>query len=355
MSFDITNVVRKQVLTMIPYQSARRIGYTGTTWLNANELPMSMSLTVKLKDLNRYPEFQSYELINKYSDYVGCLPEQILVTRGADEGIDLLMRVFCEPGVDAIISCPPTYDMYNVCAAITGVKNKICNMGSDWNINVSLILSNIDKVKLIYLCHPNNPTGNLLQLNDIKSILNGVGSSVLVVIDEAYIEFALNYSVVSWISEFPNLIVLRTLSKSFGLAGIRCGFTIAHSSVIQMLSKVIAPYPLSTPVIDIALCALNTNNIQLMKDRVDILMENKYWLINKLNNISIVERVFLSFTNYILVKFISCDSVFNYLIQQGVVLRNQNKKLHLTGCIRITIGTREECEYLIKLLQKISS
>ncbi|CAL4319004.1 Histidinol-phosphate aminotransferase [Buchnera aphidicola (Eriosoma grossulariae)] len=354
MNFDIKCLVRERILKMIPYQSARRLGGHGNIWLNANELPISTELKLKHHNLNRYPDFQPCDVIVKYADYVNCQTDQILVLRGADEGIELLIRAFCEPGLDAIISCPPTYDMYGICAEIFGVKNKQCNTKTNWNLNLLQILSNLNQVKLIYICNPNNPTGNIIDISDIKYLLKMTLNKALVVIDEAYIEFSNQYTAVSLLSIFPNIVILRTLSKAFGLAGLRCGFIIAHPEVIKVLSKILAPYPLSSPVIEIASIALQKNNIQLMKNRVLELIENKNWLSHELKKIKIIEHVFKSFANYILVKFFYPELVFNFLIKKGIVLRNQNTKLYLSGCIRISIGTRFECLELLKSLKELS-
>ncbi|CAL4319016.1 Histidinol-phosphate aminotransferase [Buchnera aphidicola (Eriosoma lanigerum)] len=355
MNFDINYLVRKNILHLIPYQSARRIGGVGKVWLNANELPTSVSFQLQHDNLNRYPDFQPIDLITKYSNYVNCNPEQILVVRGADEGIELLTRTFCEPGIDSIISCPPTYEMYSICAKISGVKNKLCNTNQNWSLNLSKIESNLNQVKLIYICNPNNPTGNLIDISHIEYLLNITLNKSLVVIDEAYIEFSEKCSLVSLMSNYPNLVILRTLSKAFGLAGIRCGFVLAHKSVITLLSKVLAPYPLPNPVIDIASIALTDNNIKLMRNHVVTIINNRIWLSNELKKLTIVIQVFISFTNYILVQFINPDKIFNFLIKKGIILRNQNHKLYLSGCIRISIGTYLECCQVLEHIKEFSN
>jgi len=252
MTANINKLARKNIQKLNPYQSARRIGGKGDTWLNANESPISVPFKGKVKVFNRYPECQPNNLLSSYANYVGLLNNQILVTRGADEGIELLIKAFCEPGKDAIIYCPPTYDMYAINAKIANVEIKeIPTFKNTWKIDLLNIRSNLNKVKLIYICNPNNPTGNIVSQEDLKSLLKVTLGQSLVIIDEAYIEFSPKNSMVNYLKTFPNLIILRTLSKAFALAGIRCGFTLAQKEVIDILHKVISPYPISTLIADI--------------------------------------------------------------------------------------------------------
>ena len=285
MTLHLINLARKNIKELIPYQSARKIGGKGDIWLNANESPISDIFILQETHFNRYPECQPKSLIVRYSDYVGIPPDNILVTRGADEGIELLMRAFCEPSEDSIIYCPPTYDMYSVNANILGIKSHSIPMLKNWQLDIASIKQKSLRVKLIYICSPNNPTGNIIHFKDIKYILHIFSNTALVVIDEAYIEFCAKKSIVSWLKDHPNLVILRTLSKAFSLAGLRCGFLLAHSEIIRILSKVIAPYPLPTPVSDIAYQALSEKNIDIMRNRVLELNANKFWLIKKLKTI----------------------------------------------------------------------
>ena len=351
MKLNLMHLARKNIKSLIPYQSARKIGGQGDIWLNANESPISEEFVLRKTNFNRYPECQPKSLITRYSDYIKIPEDNILVTRGADEGIELLMRAFCEPREDAIIYCPPTYDMYSVNADILGIKSHSIPMLKNWQLDVASIKKKSSRVKLIYICSPNNPTGNIINFKDIKRILHIFFDTALVVIDEAYIEFCAKNSIVSWLKYYPNLVILRTLSKAFSLAGLRCGFLLANAEIIRILSKVIAPYPLPTPVSDIAYQALSKKNIDIIRNRVSELNANRLWLTKKLKTLKCVKKVFHSRSNYILVRFIDSKNIFHLLWEQGIILRNQNHKIYLNECIRISIGTFSECFTLINRLK----
>ncbi|QCI19684.1 MAG: histidinol-phosphate transaminase [Buchnera aphidicola (Brevicoryne brassicae)] len=353
---DIIKLARINIQKLEPYQSARRIGGEhGDIWLNANESPISCSFKSKKKLFNRYPTCQPENLIFAYANYVQVLPDQILATRGADEGIELLIKAFCEPGEDTIIYCPPTYDMYGVNAKISNVKIKeIPTFKNTWQLDLLKIQLNLNKVKLIYICNPNNPTGNIIPKKDLIFLLEITLNKCLVVVDEAYIEFSPKESMTFYLKKYANLVILRTLSKAFSLAGIRCGFILAQKEIITILNKVISPYPIPTPISDIAIQSLNINFINLMKNRVLELNSNRIWLVDKLKNLSCVEKIFDSNANYLLVKFFMFQEVFETLWNKGIILRNQNEKINLKKCLRITIGTRLECSRLIEEIEVFS-
>lgn len=350
---DINQLVRKNVQKLTPYQSARRIGGKGDVWLNANEYPVAPHFELTEQTLNRYPEPQPEQVISRYAQYAGVTNEQLIVSRGADEAIELLMRAFCEPEQDSILYCPPTYGMYQVSAETLGVQTKTVPTKADWQLDLDAIKQNLDSVKLIYVCSPNNPTGNLINPDDIKSLLNMAKDRALVVIDEAYIEFSPESSVIKWLATYPHLVILRTLSKAFALAGLRCGFTIANKPVIDALQKVIAPYPLATPVADIAAQALSKDGINTMKLHVINLNNQKEKFANALNQLSIVEKVYPSRSNYLCVKFQDDKDVFKTLWNQGIILRDQSKSIGQKNIIRISVGTQAECEAVISALKAI--
>ncbi|MFP1752134.1 histidinol-phosphate transaminase [Lonsdalea quercina] len=351
---SIDNLARENVRQLTPYLSARRLGGSGDVWLNANEYPQEPEYQLTLPTLNRYPECQPKQVIERYAAYAGVRPEQVLTSRGADEGIELLIRAFCEPGKDAILFCPPTYGMYAVSAETFGVERRMAQSTADWQLDMDSIERQLDNVKVIYVCSPNNPTGNLVNPEDLRRLLELTQDKALVVIDEAYIEFCPEASTVSWLADYPHLVILRTLSKAFALAGLRCGFTLANEDVIQLLLKVIAPYPLSLPVADIAAQALSDAGIAKMKKNVAGILENRRWLADALRPLDCVESVFPSESNYLLVKFDPTTQVFKSLWDQGIILRDQNKQPGLAGCLRITVGTRYECERVIAALQALS-
>ncbi|CCP07673.1 histidinol-phosphate aminotransferase [Erwinia amylovora MR1] len=353
MSHSIESLARANVRALTPYQSARRLGGNGDVWLNANEYPLAVPFELSQQTLNRYPECQPKRVIERYAAYAGLAEDQVLVSRGADEGIELLMRAFCEPGQDAVLFCPPTYGMYSVSAETIGIEYRTVAAGENWQLNLPAIADRLDGVKLVYVCSPNNPTGNLIDPDDMRQLLEMTRGRALVVADEAYIEFCPQASLVSWLKDYPHLVVLRTLSKAFALAGLRCGFTLANAEVIALLMKVIAPYPLSTPVADIAGQALSDEGIALMRQHVRELITTRERLIADLRACACVEQVYNSETNYLLARFTDSGRVFKTLWEQGIILRDQNKQPGLAGCLRISIGTREECERAIAALTSL--
>lgn len=348
----IQNLARENIQKMTPYLSARRLGGNGDVWLNANEYPTSPTLSV-VSDLNRYPECQPKAVIERYAAYAGVNPAEVLVSRGADESIELLLRAFCETGKDAVLFCPPTYGMYSVSAETFGIERKTITARSDWQLDLEAIEANLDKVKLIYVCSPNNPTGNIVNPKDIQSLLDMAKGRAMVAIDEAYIEFCPEHNKTSWLKTYPHLVILRTLSKAFALAGLRCGFTIARSEIIELLLKVIAPYPLAVPVADMAAEALLPAGIAIMQERVASIKASRAWLVDKLNQDDRVIEVYPSETNYILVRFKEAAPVFKGLWDAGVILRDQSKQVGLENCLRITIGTQQECEAVIRTLNDL--
>ncbi|MEN0584180.1 MULTISPECIES: histidinol-phosphate transaminase [unclassified Kosakonia] len=348
---SIEELARKNVRELTPYQSARRLGGKGDVWLNANEFPTAVPFELTQQTLNRYPECQPKAVIESYAQYAGVKPEQVLVSRGADEGIELLIRAFCEPGKDAVLFCPPTYGMYSVSAETLGVEYRTVPALADWQLDLQGIADKLDGVKIIYVCSPNNPTGQIINPQDFRVLLEMTRGKAIVVADEAYIEFCPQATLAGWLSEYPNLVVLRTLSKAFALAGLRCGFTLANEDVIALLLKVIAPYPLSTPVADIAAQALSPQGIVAMRERVAQILVERQYLVTALQDIPCVEQVFDSETNYILVRLTASSAVFKSLWDQGIILRDQNKQPSLSGCLRITIGTRAENQRVIDALR----
>ncbi|MBS0847970.1 histidinol-phosphate transaminase [Citrobacter sp. JGM124] len=349
---SIEALARDNVRKLVPYLSARRLGGNGDVWLNANEYPTAVEFQLTAQTLNRYPECQPQQVIERYARYAGLTPDNVLVSRGADEGIELLIRAFCEPGQDAIMYCPPTYGMYSVSAETFGVECRVVPTLADWQLDIPAMAAQLDGVKVVYICSPNNPTGQLINPQDLRDLLELTRGKTLVVADEAYIEFCPQGTLTTWLSTYPHLVILRTLSKAFALAGLRCGFTLANPEVISLLLKVIAPYPLSTPVADIAAQALSEQGIAAMRQRVAEMTDNRQGLIEALQQTPCIEQVFASDTNYVLVKVTHASDVFKSLWDQGIILRDQSKQPSLQGCLRISIGTRTECQRLVAALQQ---
>ena len=342
---DIRELYRPNIRSLAPYSTARD-EYRGELgiFLDANENPYD-------NGCNRYPDPRQRELKRRLSEIKGVAPEKIFVGNGSDEPIDLAFRVFCEPRLHNAVSIAPTYGMYSVSAETIGVECRTVPTLENWQLDLQGISDKLDGVKVVYVCSPNNPTGQLINPQDFRTLLELTRGKAIVVADEAYIEFCPQASLAGWLAEYPHLAILRTLSKAFALAGLRCGFTLANEEVINLLMKVIAPYPLSTPVADIAAQALSPQGIVAMRERVAQIIAEREYLIAALKEISCVEQVFDSETNYILARFKASSAVFKSLWDQGIILRDQNKQPSLSGCLRITVGTREESQRVIDALR----
>lgn len=354
---SISQLSRKNIQALTPYQSARRLGGKGDVWLNANEYATSPDLNLQNRTFNRYPEAQPQLLLERYAAYANVVPnnlaaENVLVTRGGDEGIELLIRAFCEAD-DAILYCPPTYGMYAVSAETCGVAVKTVPLTSDFQLNLNKIEDSLDKVKVIFVCSPNNPTGTLVNRADLIRLLEITRNRAIVVVDEAYIEFCPQATIANELANYPHLAIIRTLSKAFALAGLRCGFTLANPELINILQKVIAPYPIPVPVSDLACQALDSNGLQQMQQRVDEVLANRTWLHEQLQTLPQVVQIFDSEANYLLVKFQNGAKVFKTLWDRGIILRDQNKALGLANCIRITIGTADENRQVIEAIKEM--
>ncbi|EHU0381934.1 histidinol-phosphate transaminase [Vibrio cholerae] len=339
-------LARQQIQALTPYLSARRIGGSGDVWLNANESPFNNEYKTDFARLNRYSDCQPKAMIQAYANYAGVQPEQVLTSRGADEGIELLIRAFCEPNQDAILFCPPTYGMYAISAETFGVERKKVPLTTDWQLDLPSIEANLDRVKLVFVCSPNNPTGNLVKRADIIKLLEMTKDRAIVVMDEAYIDFCPEASTVDLLAQYPNLAILRTLSKAFALAGLRCGFTLANAELINVLLKVIAPYPVPVPVAEIAVQALSPAGLALAKYQVLDLGANRAYLQVGLSMVPGVQ-VFEGWGNYLLVKFPDGDALFKAAWEHGIILRNSP----IENCVRISVGNREECEKTVAFIR----
>ncbi|EGR0580316.1 histidinol-phosphate transaminase [Vibrio cholerae] len=339
-------LARQQIQALTPYLSARRIGGSGDVWLNANESPFNNEYKTDFARLNRYSDCQPKAMIQAYANYAGVQPEQVLTSRGADEGIELLIRAFCEPNQDAILFCPPTYGMYAISAETFGVERRKVPLTADWQLDLPSIKANLDRVKLVFVCSPNNPTGNLVKRADIIKLLEMTQDRAIVVMDEAYIDFCPEASTVDLLAQYPNLAILRTLSKAFALAGLRCGFTLANAELINVLLKVIAPYPVPVPVAEIAVQALSPAGLARAKYQVLDLGANRAYLQVGLSMVPGVQ-VFEGWGNYLLVKFPDGDALFKAAWEHGIILRNSP----IENCVRISVGNREECEKTVAFIR----
>ncbi|GHE78491.1 histidinol-phosphate transaminase [Thalassotalea profundi] len=347
-------LARAELVDMIPYQSARRLqagngSFNSKIWLNANEASGPGIYQVNSDCINRYPDFQPDNLLNAYSAYCNLEKSQILATRGADEGIELLIRTFCKAYQDNILICPPTYGMYAISAENHGAGiTKVPLI--DCQLDLAGLKEHVGKVKVVFLCSPGNPTGNLLAEDQIKSAIEMFADSAIVVVDEAYIEFSPEKSAVAWLDQYPNLVVLRTLSKAFALAGLRCGFTLANNDIITMLSKVIAPYPVPAPIAEIASSVLSEDGLAQMRIRVQETTILRQQLITWLSEQTWCSKVYSSDANFVLFACKDKDEIFNILAEQGILIRDQSKQLQLNSCLRISIGSEREIAILKQTL-----
>lgn len=340
----------ENIKKLIPYQSARRIGGSGRLWLNANELEQPLFFADQQQALHRYPDFLPHDIAAAYQDYCNTSQPTIAV-RGADEAIDLIVRTFCQPSKDSIVICSPTYAMYQFCAESMSVNVIDCPLKApEFSLDVDSIILASAEANLVFLCSPNNPTGQLLPRDDIVTILDNTQDKALIVVDEAYIEFELGESVVDLIDRYPNLIVIRTLSKAFGLAAVRCGFIVGSQSVMSFISKLVPPYPMPDCSAEIVLKALSPKGIEQVKVNTRALVKTRDAFIQRIQSLDWIDTIYPSSTNFVLIRTKPSIELFEYLISHGVVTRNQSHEPSLNHCVRITIGSeasmREVCEII---------
>lgn len=342
MEFNLKNLVRPNVLAMKAYSSARD-EYTGKegVFLDANENPFPSSV-------NRYPDPYQRELKEVIAQVKGVETNQIIVGNGSDELLDLLFRAFCVPGKDTVVTIKPSYGVYDVLAQTNDVKLIEVPLDADFNLNGEAILESAHGAKLIVLCSPNNPTGNLLNRNVILDILSKF--SGLVVIDEAYIDFSNGKTFLQELNNFPNLFVSQTMSKAYGMAGIRVGLGFGNVEVIDILNKIKPPYNVNELSQKFALARLRDVKqvaeevLQLLLERsrvLAILQENKH-----------IERIYRTDANFILFKVANADDLYQHFARNQVVVRNRTKQFGCENCLRVSIGTHEENERFIQVLNE---
>lgn len=359
--FQLTQLLRPHILTLTPYSSARD-EYTGKegVFLDANENPFGSTLdgpalrgsTTNTGDYNRYPDPHQWAIKKRLAPIKGVRPEQIFLGNGSDEPIDLLVRATCTPGRDRILIMPPTYGMYEVSAAVNDVEISKVPLTPDFQVDGEAVLSAITaNTKLIWLCSPNNPSGNLLQADAIRTILEAANQS-LVVVDEAYIDFSNTSSWTNELDNYPNLVVLQTFSKAWGLAALRLGMCFASEELISVLNKIKPPYNISAPTQALALEALNH---EAQKNQmVAQLLTERQTLAENLRSLPSVQLVYPSDANFLLVKFEDAKSVFEHLIARQVIVRDRSKVKLCDGCLRISVGTPAENERLLSVLQNMN-
>jgi len=346
MSFNLENIIRENVKGLKPYSSARDEYVSDGSkmvFLDANENPFD-------NGVNRYPDPQQRSLKSVLAEQKKIDSQKILLGNGSDEVLDLLFRAFCEPKIDNIITLPPTYGMYKVLAGINTIENREVLLTKDFQPDVDVILGKVDKhTKMIFICSPNNPTGNSFSEISIIQILKGFNG--LVVIDEAYIDFSGKKSWISKLSQFPNLIVTQTLSKAYGMAGIRLGICIASEGIIAILNKIKPPYNVNE--LTQAHALKRVTNILRIKSEVTELLEQKILLEKVLPSVDFVQKIYPSDANFLLVKIDDADKRYDQLLKAGIVVRNRSSQPLCENTLRFTIGTPEENIKLVNALQNL--
>lgn len=351
---SVLALVRPDILALAPYSSARKESSGGRVWLDANENPETPVVHRQL--LNRYPEPQPAALLAELAALYGVTPAQALITRGSDEGIDLLLRTFCRAGQDAILITPPTYGMYVVAAGLQGARVVTVPLirEKDFALDADAVLAAVrahPAVKLVFLCSPNNPTGQLLERTAVLRIVRELAGRAVVVVDEAYVDFSGQPSLAAELPENANLVVLRTLSKAYGLAGARVGTTIAHPQVVAVLQKVIAPYPVPTPVLQAALHALTPAGRAAAQDSIRTLVAERARLAAALPQLPVVKRLWPSDANFLLVEVADSARVMAAGRAAGIIWRDRTKDVPNT--VRLTVGTAEENNATLETLARV--
>ena len=340
--FNLNQLVRENIKKLKPYSSARD-EYSGdaAVFLDANENPFN-------DPFNRYPDPLQRKLKEKIARIKGTVPEQLFLGNGSDEAIDLLIRVFCEPRESNIVTIDPTYGMYEVCADINNVAVRKVLLTSGFQLDTAGLLNAADEnSRLLFLCSPNNPTSNSFKHDNILTIVQNF--SGIVVLDEAYIDFSVEASLIPELKNFPNLVILQTFSKAWGLAGIRLGMAFASPEIISLLNKIKYPYNVNSITQQKALEM--TDQEFTKNDWVNEILKGREYLINELNKIPVIQKIYPSDANFLLVKVTDTRNVFNYLTDNKVIVRDRSKMNLCEGCLRFTIGSREENRRLIKVLK----
>lgn len=341
---NIEKLLRRNIKQLTAYSSARHeFSGEAVVFLDANENPYNTPY-------NRYPDPLQIELKHTIAQQKGCLPTQIFLGNGSDEAIDLLFRAFCNPGVDNVVSISPTYGMYKVSADINDVEVRAVPLNEQFQLSASAMLAKADEhTKLLFLCSPNNPTGNLLSASEIEQLL--VSFPGIVVLDEAYIDFAAEASFLSRMPQYPNLLILQTFSKAWGMAGLRLGMAFASEEIITVLNKIKYPYNINLLTQEKAqeLLQYEAQKLEWVKE----IVQERVLLVEELKKLPFVVQVYPSDANFLLVKMHDATGIYDYLLEEGVVVRNRSNVLLCADCLRITVGLPSENELLIEKLNDL--
>ena len=344
MMFDLQKLIRPNIQQMKPYSSARdefKQDGQQMTFLDANENPFDNAV-------NRYPDPQQMQLKTLIAQQKNVSTAQLFLGNGSDEVLDLIFRVFCEPGVDNIITLPPTYGMYNVLAQTNNIENRTVLLNSDFSPQVSAIFDAIDdKTKIIFFCSPNNPTGNVIAADILETVLSYFKG--IIVIDEAYIDFSASKSWITALNTYPNLIITQTFSKAYGLAGIRLGTAYASPQIISILHKIKPPYNVNVLTQQKAIEVMRDTDI--VKAQIEKIIHNRKQLIEAIAAIECIIKIHPSDANFVLVEVDNANLRYKQLLAQNIVVRNRTNTPLCENTLRFTVGTRRECEQLIQALQ----
>ena len=346
MAFDLDRLVRENIRDLTPYSSARdEFSGQARIFLDANENSLGSPL---IKWYNRYPDPHQVDLKKAIGKIKGIRPEQIFLGNGSDECIDLLYRCFCEPKKDNVIICPPTYGMFEVSGNINDVEVRKAPLLENFQLHLNQIEHLIDEsTKLIWICSPNNPTGNSMNREDIETMLNNFDG--LVVVDEAYINFSRYKSLLQELAEYPNLVVMQTFSKAWGMAALRLGMTFSSTEIVTLLDRIKPPYNINQATQDLARDAID--EIDQVNKMIRELVGMRDALIRVLEQMPLVEKVYPSDANFLLVKVKYAKKVYEYLLTKGIVVRDRSNVHLCDNCLRITIGSEDEITFLVKALR----
>ncbi len=350
MNFNLEDLIRRNIKNLTPYSSARKeFSGAAQVFLDANENSFGSPLE---QNYNRYPDPLQAEIKRKISEMNNVQPTEIFIGNGSDEAIDLLFRIFCEPKSDEVIICPPTYGMYKVSAEINDVKINEVLLTPDFQLNFQSIFDEMsERTKILFVCSPNNPTGNAMRRDEILQIAENFRG--IVAVDEAYIHFSSEKSLISEINNFPNLVVLQTFSKAWGLAGLRVGLAFANEEMIELFNKVKPPYNISEIAQKAILEALK--NKPRVEEMIDEIISEREKLIKNLREFPFFTKIYPTDTNFVLVKTIDADKIYRFLLDENIVVRNRSNVEMCLGCLRITVGTPQENENLLKAFGKFEN
>jgi len=345
---NLEKLVRPNILKLKPYTSARSQHLNGLL-LDANENAFGSVIEDDNLELNRYPDPTQLKLRQSIGDYLKINPANIFCGVGSDEIIDLLVRIFCEPGKDTAAIFEPTYGMYKVVCDIQGVTTKGYELTSDFQIDVDEFLEQNNSIKLVFICSPNNPTANIINKTEIIKLAKNFDG--IVVVDQAYIDFYDERELLDEISKHSNIVLLRTFSKAWGLAGVRFGFAVADSFILKLLMNIKSPYNINKLTENIVLNSLT--KFDFKKDILKKIKNERDYLTSELKSMKDVRFVYPSDANFILFKVDNADDVYDKLIQKGVIIRNRSNQKNLEGCLRVTVGTCEQNQKFIKELRAV--